>query len=199
MLRVGITGGIGSGKSTVAKVFEVLGIPVFYTDEAAKKMMNENVDLQQSIIANFGSDAYKNGQLNRSFIAAIVFNNSERLAMLNSLVHPATLAASDKWMEQQISPYCIKEAALIFETGAQQKLDKVIGVYAPLSVRINRVMTRDGIAAEAVKARMDKQLNEEIKMKLCDYVLKNNEQELLLPQVIKLHELLLEEAAKRKE
>ena len=191
MLKVGITGGIGSGKSTVAHIFETLGIPVYYADDAAKKLMNENKELKQQVQQLFGEAAYTNGQLNRAFLSAQVFNNPEKLAMLNAVVHPVTIADAAKWMQQQTAAYAIKEAALIFESGAQENLDKVIGVFAPKAIRIKRVMDRDGITREEVLSRMNKQINETIKMRLCDYVITNDEQQLLIPQVLAVHKLLL--------
>jgi dephospho-CoA kinase len=191
MIKIGLTGGIGSGKTTVAKVFEVLGIPVYYADDAAKKLMNEDAELKQKIKLQFGNEVYKNEQLNKKHLADIVFASPEKLAMLNALVHPATLKDADGWMQKQTSPYCIKEAALIFESGAQQNLDYVIGVTAPAPLRILRSMQRDGIKREEVIARMDKQMDDTIKIKLCDFIIKNDEQEMLLPQVIQLHEKLL--------
>lgn len=192
MLRIGITGGIGSGKSTVARIFETLGIPVYYADDAAKKLMNSDVLLQEKIINAFGEASYKEGKLDRQFLSSIVFNNPEKLNVLNSIVHPATIEDASNWMQQQTSPYSIKEAALIFESGAQKSLDYVIGVAAPESIRILRTMNRDHITREDVIARMNRQMEESIKMKLCDFVINNNEQELLIPQVIELHEKLIE-------
>lgn len=191
MLKVGLTGGIGSGKSTVAHIFETLGIPVYYADDAAKKLMNEDEGLKQQVEQLFGDASYINGQLNRAFVSAQVFNNPEKLATLNSIVHPATIADAEKWMQHQSAPYAIKEAALIFESGAQENLDNVIGVFAPKAIRIKRVMDRDGITREEVLARMNKQINETIKMRLCSYVITNNEQELLIPQVLAVHQALL--------
>ena len=191
MLKVGITGGIGSGKSTVAHIFETFGIPVYYADAAAKKLMNEDEKLKQQVQQLFGEGAYRNGQLNRAFVSEQVFNNPEKLALLNSIVHPATIADAAKWMQQQSAPYAIKEAALIFESGAQENLEKVIGVFAPKAIRIKRVMDRDGITREEVLARMNKQINETIKMRLCNYVITNDEQQLLIPQVLAVHEKLL--------
>ena len=191
MLKIGITGGIGSGKSTVARVFEVLGIPVYYADEAAKHLMNEDEALKEKIKTSFGEDAYKEDKLDRKFLSSIVFNNPEKLALLNALVHPATLADAARWMQKQSTPYSIKEAALIFESGAQEQLDYVIGVTAPAPLRIQRTMQRDGLTREEVIARIDKQMDETIKMKLCNFVIKNDEQQMLLPQVIAVHEKLL--------
>ena len=191
MIKVGITGGIGSGKSTVAKLFEVLGIPVYYADDAAKKIMNEDELLKQQIQKEFGKESYTNGNLNRKYIADIVFANPKKLEILNSLVHPATLKDAEDWMNKQISPYSIKEAALIFESGAQEQLDYIIGVYAPTPLRIQRTMQRDNISREEVIARMNKQIDETLKIKLCDFVIKNDEQQLVIPQVIERHQQLL--------
>lgn len=191
MLKIGITGGIGSGKSTVAKVFEVLGIPVYYADDAAKRLMHEDEDLKEKIKLQFGDEVYTNGQLNRKRLAEIVFTSPEKLALLNALVHPATLQDAENWMQKQNTPYAIKEAALIFESGAHEQLDYVIGVTAPAPLRIQRTMHRDSITREEVIARMDKQMDETIKMKLCDFVINNNEQEMLLQQILQLHEKLL--------
>lgn len=190
MLRIGLTGGIGSGKSTVAKIFETLGIPVYYADDAGKRLMNENEALKTAIKKNFGDATYTDGQLNRQLLSSLVFNDPQKLALLNSLVHPATIKDAEEWMQQQTSPYAIKEAALIFESGSQGQLDKVIGVYAPATVRVNRVMQRDGVSREAVISRMNKQINEEIKMRLCDYVIHNDEQQLLIPQVVNVDNAL---------
>lgn len=191
MLKIGITGGIGSGKSTVAKIFETFGIPVYYADDASKRLMNENETLKHTIQQQFGAETYTDGILNRKHLSSLVFNNPEKLALLNSIVHPATIKDAEDWMLRQTTPYAIKEAALIFESGSQQNLDKVIGVYAPAAVRLNRVMQRDKVTRDEVLSRMNKQIDETIKMRLCDYVITNDEQELLIPQVIKLHELFL--------
>lgn len=198
MLRVGITGGIGSGKSTVAKVFEVLGIPVHYADIEAKRIMQEDEELKAQLRQHFGEDIYKGGVLDRSLLSSLVFNNKEKLALLNSLVHPASINASLRWLEAQTTPYAIKEAALIFESGTQAYLDFVIGVYAPLPLRIKRVMERDKISSEEVKSRMQHQIEEDIKMKLCDAVIVNDEVEMVIPQVLRLHEYFTQRALRSK-
>jgi dephospho-CoA kinase len=131
------------------------------------------------------------------YISGLVFNDPQQLALLNSIVHPATIADADKWMQQQTSPYAIKEAALIFESGAEKYLDKVIGVYAPAPLRLQRVMQRDGISEAAVLTRLNKQMDEDKKMQLCDYVIHNDEQELLIPQVLTLHTILKELSEKK--
>ena len=188
MLRIGLTGGIGSGKTTVAKVFETLGIPVYYADDTTKKLMNSHPELRAAIIQHFGSDSYKNDELDRKWLAYIVFNNKEKLDLLNSLTHPVTISDAEEWMKKQNSPYAIKEAALLFESGAVEYLDYVIGVYAPQHVRVKRVMERDDMPVDEVMKRISRQIDEEMKMKLCDFVIVNNEQELVIPQVLVLHE-----------
>ena len=192
MLKIGLTGGIGSGKSTVARIFEVLGIPVYYADEAAKKLMTENEELKASVISAFGNDAYLNGNLNREYIAGQVFNDDKKIELLNSLVHPATIKDAAEWMHMQKAPYIIKEAALIFESGSNKYLDYVIGVKSPAALRIQRAMSRDNISADEVKTRIDKQMDEDLKLRLCDYVIVNDEQEMVVPQVFALHEKFLE-------
>jgi dephospho-CoA kinase len=191
MLKIGLTGGMGSGKSTVAKVFEVLGIPVYFADDAAKRLMNEDEIVKQQILQLFGDEAYINDVLNRKYIADIAFSNPAKLEKLNQLVHPATLKDAENWMLQQTTPYAIKEAALIFESGAQEQLDYIIGVYAPTPLRIQRTIQRDGISKEEVIARMNKQIDETIKMRLCNFIITNDEQELLIMQVTALHNKLL--------
>lgn len=191
MVLVGLTGGIGSGKSTVAKVFETVGIPVYYADDAAKRIMNTDEILRQQIIKNFGTESYRDGVLNRPFIASVVFANSEKLTILNSLVHPATIEDSQKWIAQQSSPYVIREAALLFESGANKGLDYVIGVSAPLSLRIERVMQRDGFTKEQIEQRIMQQMDEEQKIDKCDFVIVNNEKQLVIPQILAIHRKLL--------
>lgn len=191
-LRVGLTGGIGSGKTIVAGVFEVLGIPVYYADYEAKRIMSEDERIKVRLITEFGGNAYINNQLNRSYIASVVFGNKQKLELLNSIVHPITLQDSNVWMQLQHTPYAIKEAALIFESGASNHLDFIIGVYAPLQLRIQRVITRDTIDTPEVYRRIENQMNEEDKMKLCDHVIVNDEQHPVINQVLNLHEKLVE-------
>ena len=190
MVRIGLTGGIGSGKSTVAHVFEILGIPVYYADKEAKRLMNEDPEIKKQLIQYFGQGAYADNILNRRFIAEIVFKDKQKLQLLNSVIHPITIAKAEEWMRQHHTSYVIKEAALIFESGSQTSLDFVIGVSAPLNVRIQRTMKRDGVTREEVLARMKNQIEESIKMRLCDFVIRNDDQHLVLPQVLALHEKL---------
>jgi dephospho-CoA kinase len=191
MLKVGLTGGIGAGKSTVAHIFEVLGIPVYHADQEAKRLMQTNPALIEKIRMAFSDKAYADGILDRKFLSSVVFNDKEQLELLNSIVHPFTIQDGKDWMKKQTSPYAIKEAALIFESGSQGEFDSIIGVFSPTTLRIHRTIQRDQVEREKVLHRMEKQLDESIKMKLCDHVLINNEQSLLIPQVIDLHQKMM--------
>lgn len=193
MLIIGLTGGIGSGKTTVAKIFEVLGIPVYYADEEAKRIMNEDETIRSKLMVLFGEETYINGKLNRSHIASIVFKDITKLDQLNAIVHPVTIADSDRWMQSQSTPYAIKEAALIFESGSYKQLDFVIGVSSPVELRIKRVITRDNISRSEVERRIQNQMSEEEKMKRCHFVIINDEEQLMIPQVLKVHEKLIGE------
>jgi dephospho-CoA kinase len=197
MLKVGITGGIGAGKSVVCKIFEVLNIPVYNADEAAKMLMERDHDLVKQIKESFTDEAYSKGKLNRKFLSDLIFNDSSKREKLNSIVHPFVIQNGYEWMNQQKSPYAIKEAALIFESGSQESLDHIIGVFAPNSLRINRTMKRDLTTRENVMFRMQSQLDEKIKMKLCDDVIINDEQHLLIEQVLNIHERLCKKAMEK--
>jgi dephospho-CoA kinase len=194
MLKIGLTGGIGSGKTTVAKIFELLNVPVYYADDASKRLYHTDQELIKNIKKHFGEDVYSNEQLNRSKLAAIVFNDPAKLELLNQLVHPPTILDAEVWMKNQTAPYVIKEAALLFESGSSASLDYIIGVKAPSHFRIKRVMERDGLSREDVISRANRQIDEEIKMRLCDFVIENNDQELVIPQVLELHSKFLEMA-----
>ena len=198
MYCVGLTGGIGSGKSTVARILETLGIPVYYADDAAKTIMNTDAGLRQQIIQHFGEASYAEGQLQRKYLADIVFNEPEKLALLNSLIHPVTIRHSEQWFRRQSAPYAVREAALLFESGASENLEFIIGVYAPKQLRMQRVIKRDGLTTEEIQKRMNRQINEEMKMKLCDAVIRNDEQQLMIPQVMEIHRLLLEKSGEVK-
>lgn len=194
MLKIGITGGIGSGKTTICKVFETLGVPVFYADTVAKQIMVSDGILVKGVKDAFGRESYTaEGILNNKHIAGIVFNNAEQLARLNELVHPAVFRAFDNWVKQipPTVPYMLKEAALLFESGSYKMCDQNILVIAAEQTRLQRVMERDGVTAEQVKARMDKQLPDAEKTKLADHIIYNNETDSLIIQVTRLHQLFL--------
>ncbi|MFB5944962.1 dephospho-CoA kinase [Albibacterium profundi] len=188
MLKIGITGGIGSGKTTVCKVFEILKIPVFYADDAAKSVMNKDPHLIDAIKREFGSELYSEEEiLDRKALAKLVFNNSQALEKLNSLVHPAAIQAFEDWSKEQDSPYIIKEAAILFESGSYKDCDFTILVYTPENLRIKRVMKRDNTTEAEVRARIDKQMPEDKKRELSDFVIENDGSTALLPQVLSLH------------
>ena len=198
-MKIGLTGGIGSGKTTVARIFEVLGIPVYNADDAARRLMNSDPKLKREIVHLFGEKAYSDGVLDRNYIASQVFENKEKLGALNNLTHPVTIKDADDWMKNQQAPYAIKEAALIFESGAEKKLDFVVGVVAPEEIRIRRTMQRDSVSREHVLARMKNQLSEDEKMNRCDFLIHNDETQALLPQVLDLHQKLLSLSGSRLE
>jgi dephospho-CoA kinase len=193
MLKIGITGNIGSGKTTVSKIFEVLGIPVFYADDEAKKVMVNDAILVAAIKQTFGPESYfEDDTLNRKHISNIVFKSDAELAKLNAMVHPAVFRAFDNWVLQfKHAPYVLKEAALLFESDSYKMCDKTIMVTAPLDMRIQRVMRRDGLSEADIKSRDAKQFNEEKKLALADYAIKNDNSELVIPQVLALHELFI--------
>ncbi len=194
MLKIGLTGGIGSGKTTVAQIFEVLGIPVYYADQAAKDLMNRDTDLKNKIIDSFGASVYKDGLLDRDLLGSLVFADKEKLALLNSFVHPATLLDAEQWMQNQNTEYAIKEAALIFEAGLEKYFDFIIGVTASESIRLERVIKRDRTSAENVLQRMEQQMDEDEKISRCDFVIVNDGLQALIPQVLNIHETLLANA-----
>jgi len=189
MLKIGLTGNIGSGKTTVSKIFELLGIPVFYADDAAKKVMITDDVLINEIKSAFGNQSYfDNGTLNRKYIANIVFNNDVQLARLNALVHPATFRAFDVWLKTVSGcPYVLKEAALLFESDSYKLCDYTLLVSAPLETRINRVIQRDELTRTEVEKRDSHQFPEEKKAALADYTIINDGSQLVIPQVLELH------------
>jgi dephospho-CoA kinase len=191
-LLVGITGGIGSGKSTVCKLFSLLGIPVYTADERAKWLMSQDLTLRNQITTTFGAAAYSStGELNRTFLAESVFPNPEKIAQLNALVHPAVKKDFEQWIASQTAPYLIKEAALLFETGAAKALDYVINVSSPLRIRTARILLRDPHRSEEqVNQIINQQLPDEEKNELADFCIKNTDNKLLIPQVFEVHEQL---------
>ena len=190
MLQVGITGGIGSGKSTVCKIFETLGIPVYYSDDRAKWLMVHDPELVQGIKNLLGEGAYTpDGALDRAYVAQQIFNDKEKLSGINGLVHPAVARDGYQWHHSQKEvPYTLKEAALIFESGSYRLLDKVITVFAPKELRLERVMQRDGSDRAAVESRMNKQMPEEEKLQLADFVIYNDGSRSLIEQVMEVHQ-----------
>ena len=193
MIKVGITGGIGSGKTTVCRIFEVLGVPVFYADVVAKSIMLSDPILVQGVKDTFGNDAYyENGDFNRKYLADIVFNDNAQLEKLNALVHPAVFRAFDTWSTSFVNaPYILKEAALLFESESYKMCDLSVVVTAPLELKLSRVTQREKTTREAVQQRMDKQLSDEEKLKLPNFQIRNDEQHLLIPQVLHLHQHFL--------
>lgn len=191
VLKVGITGGIGAGKSLAARVFMILGVPVYDSDSRARGLMNSSPFIKEKILRAFGADAYVNGQLDREVLAQIVFKNPDKLQQLNAIVHPAVAEDFREWASAQVATYVVQEAALIFEVGSQKRLDKVILVTAPEDLRVKRVLERDPHrSADGVKDIMSRQWSEEQKKELANYVIANDESSLLIPQVLKIHEAL---------
>jgi dephospho-CoA kinase len=192
MLKIGITGGIGSGKTTVSKIFEILEIPVFYADEVAKSLMESDELLVKNIRESFGNDAYRaDKSLNRKYLADIVFKDQVQLTKLNKLVHPAVFRAFDVWVNSKKAPYVLKEAAILFESGSYKLCDKNILVTAPEELKLKRVMRRDNRSRDEIRSRMGKQLTDSEAIKLADFVIVNDEEQLLIPQVLAIHEQLM--------
>lgn len=190
-VQIGITGGIGSGKSLIGKIFQTLGVPVYDADSRAKMVMTTDVILIDQIKKEFGILSYdESGMLNRERLAKSVFNDPEKLSRLNSLVHPRVALDYTQWLhEQSGSTYCLKEAALLFESGSFQWLDKIIVVTAPDELRIKRVLQRDSHRSRADVERIIKnQMPQEEKIKKSDFIIKNDESELVIPKVLRLHE-----------
>ncbi|MEB2780371.1 dephospho-CoA kinase [Algoriphagus sp. C2-6-M1] len=192
---VGITGGIGSGKTTVAKIFSILGIPIYAADDRAKWLMENDEVLKTQIKEFFGDESYlADGNLNRSFLANTVFSDPKKVKTINTLVHPAVGKDFSDWSSQQTSPYVLKEAALIFETGGNKTLDFVINVSSPLKVRVARTLMRDPFRSEEqVNQIIDQQLPDEQKNELADFVIRNTDNKLLIPQVLHIHQQLISE------
>ncbi len=192
MLKIGITGGIGSGKTTACKIFELLDIPVYYADERAKWLMTNEPNLIANLKEAFGQSVYfENGTLNRKYLANIVFKNQTKLDILNSIVHPIVHLDGLDWHKNQANaPFTLKEAALFFENGTYSQMDKMITVTAPENIRIQRVIERDQTNETAVKARIDKQLPESKKVALSDFVINNDGTQSLILQVIDIYSKL---------
>lgn len=192
IFRVGITGGIGSGKSLVCRIFETLGVSVYYADTEAKRIMLEDKKVKEQLIELLGDDAYKGNNIDRSYIASEIFNNEMLLTRMNQIVHPAVHSDFIKWSGAITdSPYVIKEAAIMFESGSDRLVDATVLVYASETTRIERVRKRDGVEEKIVKERMKNQMDEEEKRQLADHIITNDNEHMVIPQVIALHEEFL--------
>jgi dephospho-CoA kinase len=191
MKKIGLTGGIGSGKSTVAEIFRHLGIPVFNSDEIARKLQEEDESLKGEIAGIFGNEIYQNGKLDRAKVASIVFSDPEKLKQLNAVVHPAVGKAREQFfLENAKLKYVIQEAAILFEIGLEKSLDGMIVVTAPDEIRIQRVMERDKISREDVLLRIKNQLSQEEKVKKADFVIQNDGKSMLVPQIVEIDKQL---------
>ena len=191
MIKVGVTGGIGSGKSTACRVFSLLGIPCYDSDREAKRLMNTDPDLKARISNLLGPNAYTSQGLDRAYVSARVFDHPDLLQQLNAIVHPAVAEDFARWAETQQAPYVIEESAILFESGADRGMDRTVAVVAPEAIRIRRVCRRDQRDEAAVRARIANQMSDEERARRADYLLKADEQELLIPQILKLHHHLL--------
>jgi dephospho-CoA kinase len=191
MLRVGITGGIGSGKSTVCAIFEQLGIPVFNADSETKEIYRTHQVLRLQLMKEFGDAIYSRNELNRAMLAEIVFSQPQKLKRLNALVHPLVNSKFEEWCSiQSDTLYVLKEAAILFESESYKRLHKIICVLAPIELRIARVMNRDGVEEKVVKSRIKLQMDQDELAQKCDFLILNDTESNLLPQVIKLHDQL---------
>ena len=192
MVKIGITGGIGSGKSTVCKVFEILGVPVYYADTESKQIIDTNEIVKSNIVNTFGNTVLDaSGIIDKKILAGLVFNNKANLEKLNSIVHPAVHLHFENWCKQHTAQkYILKEAAILFESGAYKQIDKVIVVIAPLELKIHRAMLRDNYTREQIEQRINKQMNDDEKIKRSQFVIHNDEEQLLIPQVLIIHNQL---------
>lgn len=192
MYSVGITGGIGSGKTSVSQSFQVLGVPIYNSDQRAKALMVENESLIAQIKSVFGTKAYQNGKPNRSYLAQQVFSDVSKLEKLNTLVHPAVFQDYNEWKQKITFPYHLKEAAILIESGSYRDCDEIILVTAPLEERIQRVIKRDETTKEAVEDRISKQMSDEEKEAYCQYILINDNSSPLLDKILRLHQHFLQ-------
>ena len=191
MKIIGLTGGIGSGKTTVCKVFEKLGIPVYYSDKQAKLLMTSNDQIKSKLVQKFGDQTYIKDELNRKYIAEQIFNDKENLKFINSVVHPVVRNHFSRWTAEQHSQYVINENAILFESGFHKDTDFIITVVTPENIRIIRVIKRDKTTKEEVKSRIKNQISDEVKIKQSDFIILNNNKNLILPQILKIHKNIL--------
>ena len=183
MLKVGLTGGIGSGKTTVAEIFASFGIPVYNSDDRAKYLMESDASLRNAIIENFGEESYRSEGLNRLYLSQEVFSDKSKLQKLNSLVHPVVSDDFNAWCKEQSAPFILKEAAILIESGAYKGLDKIIVVTASENTRIDRVIDRDKVKAGEVRHRMNNQMTDSARLEYADFVIDNDGKEMLISQV----------------
>ncbi|HNB80836.1 MAG TPA: dephospho-CoA kinase [Chitinophagaceae bacterium] len=192
MLKIGITGGMGSGKSLICRIFQHLGVPVYYADTEARRLYDDDKELKSEMISIFGEDIFPDGHFSAEKMKEQLKDNPSLFDTLNQLVHPRVIEHSRKWTSQQKAPYILKEAALLLESGSWSDLDDLILVECPEPIRIQRVAARDGLSREEIQIRMNRQWSEEEKKAYCRYSIRNSGQELIIPQVLNLHQLLLE-------
>lgn len=190
-MKLGITGGIGSGKTSVCRVFSVLGIPVYSADPEAQRLMNTNPEIINGINRIAGKDLYKSGSLDRMALAALIFSDEESLKKVNSLVHPLVFEGFRKWAAEQNAPYVIMEAAILFESGASELVDRIATVVAPVEERIQRVTRGNSLTREQVVERIKNQLDDETRMMKSDYVIHNSENDMIIPVILQIHEDIL--------
>jgi len=190
-MKLGITGGIGSGKTSVCRVFNILGIPVFSADPEAQRIMNSDKGVIDGINKIAGKNLYPDGTLDRMELASLIFNDAESLRKVNSLVHPVVFDNFIRWSEEQKTPYVIMEAAILFESGASNLVDRVATIYAPVEERIARVTRRNQLTREQVLERIKNQMDDRTRMKMSDYNINNSENEMIIPVILKIHEDLL--------
>lgn len=192
MTKVGVTGGIGSGKTLICQVFEKLGIPVFYADEEAKRLLNDDPQVKEAVMKYFGREIYDESGIKKALLASKIFNNQEALREINSIVHPAVRRLFLEWAEskESVFHYLIEEAAILFESGSYKDLDFNVLVYAPEELRIERVAKRDNTNREHIKTRMKHQMKDEEKIQLVEAVIYNDESQLVIPQILEIHQQL---------
>ncbi|MGB5464223.1 MAG: dephospho-CoA kinase [Aureibaculum sp.] len=196
MIKVGLTGGIGSGKTTVANFFSELGIPIYYADLEARRLMKSSSLIKRKLIKEFGNDAYKDGELNTSFLASIVFKDKSKLTQINSIIHPEVAKDFLSWIKKQNAPYVIEESAILFENNLIDHFDYIITVTAPADVRINRIIKRDNTSKKEVLLRMNNQWDDKKKIELSDYIIHNIELSDTKKQVKELHKTILKKIKK---
>jgi len=197
-MRLGITGGIGSGKTTVCRIFSILGVPVFSADDVARDIMDSDESIKQKVNLAAGRNVYRNGILQRKELADIIFSNREILQKINSIVHPVIFEKFFEWEKRQRYPYVIMEAAILFESGADKLVDRVLTVTAPESERIRRIIERNNVRAEDVVARIRNQFDDNYRKARSHYVVDNSGEKLIIPEILKIHGEMLSLSAEKK-